>query len=87
MKFTFTKTAALTSILIIILSLFIFPWISFWFCYLGGWIAAKVIGVKLVEGLAIFGIMIPISKIPLLAGTLGWIGGFFKEINSNIKMN
>ena len=65
-KFTFSTFLML--ILILIGLLFVLPWISFWLAYLGGWIAAKVIGTKIVEGLAILGIMIPISKIPLLAG-------------------
>lgn len=82
-KFTFS--AFLILILMLIGLLFVLPWISFWLAYLGGWIAAKVIGAKIVEGLAIFGIMIPVSKIPLLAGTLGWIGTFFKNISTISK--
>lgn len=75
----------LTGILIFIITLFIAPWVSFWICYFEGWIAAKVIGVELVRGLAIFGITIPISQIPLFAGILGWIGGFFKNFSSEYK--
>lgn len=72
---------------LIILILFVQPWLSFWLFYLGGWIASKVIGVKLVEGLTIFGIMIPISKIPLLSGTLGWIGSFFRSYKNIMNTN
>lgn len=84
-KFTFSTFLIL--ILMLIGLLFVLPWISFWIAYFGGWIAAKVIGTKIIEGLAIFGIMIPVSKIPLLAGTLGWIGTFFKNISTISKSN
>ena len=67
--------------------IFILPWIAFWLAYFGGWIAKILIGKELVNGFALVGITLPIEKIPLLAGTLGWIGGFFKSINTNYKYN
>lgn len=63
--------------------IFIAPWLSFWLAYFGGWIAKLVIGDYIVAGLQYFGITITKDTIPLLAGTLGWIGGFFKEIKWN----
>lgn len=59
--------------------IFIAPWLSFWLAYFGGWVAKIVIGNYLVKGFALFGITMPIDKIPLAAGILGWIGGFFKN--------
>jgi len=74
-------------ILGIIAFIFILPWIAFWLAYFGGWITKILIGKQLVNGFALIGITLPIEKIPLLAGTLGWIGGFFKAINTNYKYN
>lgn len=68
---------------LIVLTIFILPWFSFWLAYFGGWIAKLVIGNYLVEGLEYLHIDIPLDKIPLLAGCLGWIGGFFKSIKIN----
>lgn len=60
--------------------------ISFGVCYLTGIIAKITIGKFLVDGFALLNITIPLDKIPLLAGTLGWIGSFFKStINSKNK--
>lgn len=77
--------AILGGVTLIIFIVFIAPWISFWLAYFGGWIAKLLIGNYLVEGFALVGITLPIDKIPLLAGTLGWIGGFFKatKLNTN----
>ena len=61
--------------------IFIAPWLSFWLAYFSGWIAKITIGKSLIAGLELIGLTIPIDKIPLLAGTIGWIGGFFKSVN------
>lgn len=72
----------------IILSIFIASWLLFWISYFNGWVAKLLIGKYLVEGFAYFNINIPIDKIPLIAGCLGWIGGFFKNtINYNKNKN
>ncbi len=69
-----------------ILTIFIIPFVLFWLAYLGGWIAKIVIGKYLVEGFAILGFTVPIDKIPLIAGLLGWIGGYFKQNSTyNVK--
>lgn len=56
------------------------PFIGFWLCYFGGWIAKLTIGNILCRSLALIGIQILPNQIPLLAGGLGWIAGFFKSI-------
>lgn len=67
---------------LIILVLLCWPWIGFWICYFEGWLAKIMIGKYIVEWFALFGINLPLDKIPLFAGILGWIGGFFKAINT-----
>lgn len=81
-NFSFNGLTFLGFLAAIVVALFIAPWISFWLAYFGGWIAKLVIGTKLVEGFSLFGFMMPLAKIPLLAGTLGWIGSFFKNASN-----
>lgn len=69
---------------VVVLVLFIQPWLSFWLAYFCGWIAKLVIGKYLVAGLALLKFDIPLDKIPLVAGVLGWVGSFFK---STINLN
>jgi len=71
---------------LIITVIFIAPWIDFWFAYFGGWIAKIIIGNQLVSALELIGINISKDSIPLLAGGLGWIGGFFKSYNFQRKV-
>ena len=58
----------------------IIPFISFWLAYFGGWICSLVIGNVLTEGLNTLFNTTYFTKdiIPICAGTLGWIGGYFK---------
>jgi len=58
---------------------FFASWLSFWVCYLGGIVTKIVIGKYIVAGMSILGLNITLDQIPLIAGTLGWIGGFFKS--------
>ena len=74
-------------IVLFVLAIVILPWVAFWLAYFGGWIAKLVIGGYLVQGLAILGINITLDQIPLLAGVLGWIGGFFKTTVSRNSNN
>lgn len=69
----------------IILMIFVIPWLSFWLCYLGGMIAKIVIGKYLVEGFALLGLTIPLEKIPLIAGVFGWIASFFISNSKSSK--
>lgn len=72
-------------IAIVVITIFITPWLSFWIAYFGGWVAKITIGNYLINGLEHLGILITKDQIPLLAGVLGWIGGFFKVSNHNTK--
>jgi len=76
--FNMDNLSILGIIAIIIVTIFIIPWLSFWLAYFGGWVAKITIGNQLVNGLELIGIIISKDQIPLLAGILGWIGGFFK---------
>ena len=76
--------AILGVIALLVVSLFVVPWLYFWLAYFSGWIAKLVIGKYLVEGFGLFGLAIPLDKIPLAAGILGWVGSFFKE---TVKIN
>ena len=77
--------AFLVGVLICIGLLFIVPLILFGICYIAGWIASIVIGQWIVAGFALLNISITTAQIPLIAGTLGWIGGFFKATFSMRK--
>ena len=81
-----TIMTVICTIVLIAITIFIGPWLLFWLAYFGGWIAKIIIGKWLVAGFALLNIDLPLDKIPLLAGTLGWIGGFFlRTINYNKK--
>lgn len=80
------RTAAIINLIVIlIVGLFIAPWLSFWCAYFAGWIAKLVIGKYLVEAFSVLGITIPLDKIPLIAGFVGWICGF--RINYKTERN
>jgi len=59
------------------------PFLFFWFGYFVGWIAKITIGKVLIEGLSLVHISIALNQIPLLAGTLSWIGSFFYQFKIN----
>lgn len=67
--------------------LLIGPLISFWLYYFGGWIASIVIGNPLCTALntAFNTTRFTPDQLPLIAGALGWIGGYFHSKNLNIK--
>ena len=66
-----------------IIIMILLPFLSFWFCYFCGWIAKLTIGNILCQSLSLIGIQIMPSQIPLLAGGLGWIAGFFSSVGSS----
>lgn len=71
-------------IIAVIIGVLIAPLLIFFGAYLCGIIAKITIGKWLVAGFALLGIEIPLESIPLLAGTLGWIGAYFRNtVNYN----
>lgn len=82
------KAPIISSLIVItIFCLFIIPWLSFWIAYFMGWITKLTIGKHLVEGFALIGWNIPLDKIPLFAGCIGWIAGFFVQVKNNNNNN
>ena len=70
----------------LIIGLFlILPFINFWASYFGGWICKITIGNTLVKALNMLFNTAYFTKdmIPWIAGALGWIGGFFKSVNTS----
>lgn len=78
-----TEAKIASLIVLIIVALLIEPWLVFWLAYCAGWFAKILIGKYIVAGFGLLGISIPIDKIPLLAGVLGWVGSFFKSFQSS----
>ena len=72
----------------IIVAIIIKPALLFWLGYFSGWLAKLVIGTKLVTAInMVFGTAFTADMLPMIGGALGWIGGFFKSINSSVKKN
>ena len=74
---------------VIILMIVVMPFIHFWLAYFGGWIAMHVIGNPLTNALNTLFNTTYFHKemLPMMAGALGWIGGFFKSVTSTTKKN
>lgn len=70
----------LTTILLLIFS----PFINFILCYFTGWLIKITFGATLCNGLALIGVNILPESLPLLCGTFGVIGSFFK---TNVRVN
>lgn len=69
-----------------ILCIFLVPFLIFWLGWIAGWIATWVIGGPLVEGFNALGIPIESNQIPIITGTIAWVGSVFgtnKIINVN----
>ena len=71
----------------IIMLVLVIPFISFWISYFGGWITSIIIGDTLCKALNILFGTAYFTKdmLPMMAGALGWIGGFFKSYHSSSK--
>lgn len=79
---------SIVGILAVLAILLIFgPALGFLFGWIGGWFAKITIGNILCNGLnALVGTtMFTPSQLPLIGGTLAWIGDFFKGISSSAK--
>lgn len=81
MKKTNIVLSVILIIVILVFSLIVGPFISYWLAYFGGWIASLTIGGLLADSLnSIFNTTyFAPENIPALAALLGWIGGFFKS--------
>lgn len=76
------KEGILAIIIAVILLLIFESFLIFWLGYLGGIFAKLLIGNWLIEGFKLINITLNKDNIPLLAGTLSWIGSFFHSIYS-----
>ena len=72
-----------TTIFLFVLIIFAAPFLQFWIAYFVGWISKLVIGKYLMAGFAILNIDLPLDKIPLVSGCLGWIASFFMHFKQN----
>ena len=81
MKKTNIIFSVILIIVILVFTLVVGPFISYWLAYFGGWIASLTIGGLLSDSLNnIFNTTyFTPENIPALAALLGWIGGFFKS--------
>lgn len=72
------------AIAIIAVAVIVMPFVSFWLAYFGGWITSLVIGDTLANALNTLFNTTHFTKdmIPMCAGALGWVGGYFKASNS-----
>ena len=76
------------AIIIAIILYFFIPMLSFFFTYIGGWVCKVTFGPTLCYALnTLFNVTyFEPNKLPLMAGALGWIGGYFKSVNlSSLK--
>ena len=75
-------------IIVTIIACFFIPILSFFLTYIGGWICKVTFGSTLCHALnTLFNVTyFEPNKLPLMAGALGWIGGYFKSVNlSSLK--
>ena len=73
--------AILIGLALAALLFFVAPFICFWLAYFGGWITKLVIGDTVCSALNIlFNVTyFTPDKLPMMAGALGFIGGYFKS--------
>lgn len=72
------------AIFALIAFVFLVPILTYWCGYLDGWIAMKTIGDPLIDSInSIFGTSFLAADLPKIGGVLGWIGGFFKAIDTS----
>ena len=61
-------------IITFIIGILVIPFLIFWLGWIAGWIATWVIGNQLIDGFNSIGISITSDQIPLITGTIAWIG-------------
>lgn len=73
-------------IIIVTIAMIIFsPFIDFILCYFTGWLIKITFGNAICSGLLLLGINVSLNQLPLLFGTLGVIGSFFKSTSITRK--
>lgn len=68
-----------------ILLILVFPFIGFCCGWITGWIIKVTFGDTMIQGLGLLGFNIAKESLPLMCGTLGVIGSFFKNTTVNRK--
>ena len=86
-NFNTGSLSILGTVILMLITIFIAPWLVFWIAYFTGWITKITIGNYIVNGFNVVGITIAKDQIPLLAGILGWIGSFFTSLSTSKKGN
>lgn len=79
------STKSVIGILVgVIIFIIILPFLCFWLGYFDGWLAKILIGNVLTNGLNTMFHVDYFNKdmLPLMGGTLAWIGSFFKSVSS-----
>ena len=79
--------AILLTFFIIVGLIFIAPIVTFGLSYFAGWLAKITIGGFIVEGFSSLGLTVLRDDIPLIAGVIGWIAGFFSSTAYVSKQN
>ncbi len=73
------------AVILLILIVLVSPFVGFCCGWLTGWIIKVTFGATMVNGLGLLGLNIAKESLPLLCGTLGVIGSFFKNTTVNRK--
>lgn len=80
-----TGLEAFGAVILLILLVLVSPFVGFCCGWLTGWIIKVTFGATMVQGLGLLGLNIAKESLPLLCGTLGVIGSFFKNTTVNRK--
>lgn len=76
--------AIIGAIGVIILAVVFWPFITFWLGYFTGWLTKITVGAKVCSALnATLGTSFTPEVLPWVGAALGWIGSFFKTVNTN----
>jgi hypothetical protein len=79
--------AWIVAIVLLIVVVLVHPFINFWISYFVGWVCTLVIGDVLTEALNTLFNTTRFTKdmLPMCAGALGWLGGFFYSARTSSK--
>lgn len=82
-------TGALVALIGVIILIVFAPMISFFLSYFGGWLCKIIFGDTLCTALnTLFNVsFFTPDKLPMIAGALGWIGGYFKTAKTDFGKN